>query len=71
MENGSNRRRNIAITAIAAMLLAAALAGAWWFFNGGDAWFDPSATSGGYESMSAEEIQDDLDRKVAEGGEGQ
>lgn len=66
-ESRSKTRRNIVITAIAALLLAAALAGAWWFFNGGDAWFDPSATSGGYESMSAEEIQDDLDRKVAEG----
>lgn len=66
-ESRSSRRRNIVITAIAAMLVAAALGGAWWFFNGGDAWFDPSATTGGYESMSAEEIQDDLDRKVAEG----
>lgn len=55
-ESRSSRRRNIVITAIAAMLVAAALGGAWWFFNGGDAWFDPSATTGGYESMSAEEV---------------
>lgn len=30
-------------------------------------WYDPSALSGGYDEMTAEEIQADLDERVAEG----
>lgn len=67
MAREPNLGRNAIIAAAAAVAVAAALFGAWRLFGDDGSWFDSSATPGGYESMSAEELREDLDDQVAEG----
>lgn len=63
MGAANNRRRKIVLAIAFAIAIAAALA----LTLCGGSWLDPNARSGGYDDMSAEEVQQDLDTRVAEG----
>ena len=63
----SKRTRNIVIVVICVLVIAAVAFGIWWFRGGSNGFFDSTAQEGQASYKTAEEIQAELDRVVAEG----
>lgn len=62
-----NKTRVIVIVVICIVVIAAVIFGLWWFRGGSNGFFDSTAQEGQASYKTAEEIQAELDRQVAEG----
>lgn len=60
-------RRNIIIAVICVVVAAAVVFAIWWFRGGASTFYDSSAQEGQASYKTAEEIQAELDRQIAEG----